>query len=299
MQFGVEQGVDWMALSFVRRAEDVRELRRLIIQEEEKIGSQSAPILIMTKIEKPEAIEYFDEILAETDGIMVARGDLGVEIAPEKVPVLQKEMIEKCLLAAKPVVVATQMFESMIHEPHPTRAEVSDVANAVIDHTDATMLSGETAIGHFPVEAVAMMSATICETEESRFDDLPIQIEKERMQNQAMTNIASALVQARSAKAILVATLSGHAARLVSRYRPEVPIFAVTPHERVVRQLNASWGVHGILIPTCATLAELLDQSVGALKRLGVVQSGDDLIVVAGEPLGTSGHVNLVEWWKV
>ena len=177
VKFGVGQGVDWIALSFVRSAEDIRELRALIQSETQaqKIADET-PIRIIAKIEKPEAIEHFDEILDAVDGIMVARGDLGIEIAAERVPILQKEIIRKCLDAAKPVVVATQMLDSMIRQPRATRAEISDVANAVIDHADATMLSGETASGAFPIDAVRTMASTIQEAEKSAYDDLPLRI---------------------------------------------------------------------------------------------------------------------------
>ncbi len=294
--FGVEQGVDWIALSFVRSAEDVRHVREVIREAEQKSGiTPEAPIRVMAKIEKPEAVEHLDEIMGEADGVMVARGDLGIEIAAEKVPVIQKKMIEKALKLGKPVIVATQMLDSMIRQPRATRAEISDVANAVIDHTDATMLSGETASGAHPVEAVQAMSATIRETDASGYDDLPVLIQLDKDAEEAMTNIASALAHASQAKAILVATISGNGARLVSRYRPELPIFAATPIERVQHQLNLSWGVHPFLLPTCHTIDELMTQSFDHLLNQGFIQKGDSVIMVAGEPLGRSGYINLVE----
>ncbi|MSR85176.1 pyruvate kinase [Candidatus Uhrbacteria bacterium] len=291
VKFGVEQQVDWIALSFVRSAQDIKDLRGLIGE---------APIRLMAKIEKPEAVEHMDEIIAEVDGIMVARGDLGIEIPAEKVPVIQKILIEKCLRAAKPVIVATQMLDSMIRNPRATRAEVSDIANAVIDHTDATMLSGETASGAHPLEAVQIMSATIREAEASRYDDLEAKADPENVtEEERLTNLAAMLAKPSGAKAILVATMTGQAARLVSRYRPELPIFAAVPNERVRHQLNLSWGVHAFVIPTCQTLAELLQAACTQVMQQGFLQTGDEVILVAGEPLGESGHVNLVEVRKV
>ncbi len=294
--FGVEHDVDWISLSFVRSAEDLKELRRVIAEAEQKQGKKpEAPIRIIAKIEKPEAVENLDEIIAEADGVMVARGDLGVEMPAEKVPMIQKLIIENCVAAAKPVIVATQMLDSMIRQPRATRAEISDIANAVIDHTDATMLSGETASGAHPLEAVQAMAATILETEASHYNDLLIQIEKRAEIEEAITNIATALTNATDAKAILVASLSGNAARLVAKFRPELPIFVATPTDRVVFQTNLSWATRPIKIKECHDVEEIISTSCQQMKHLGAVQSGDRIIVVAGEPLGKSGYMNLVE----
>ncbi len=294
--FGVQQGVDWIALSFVRSAEDVRQLREVIHVAEQKSGTTpEAPIRVLVKIEKPEAVERLDEILKEADGVMVARGDLGVEVPAQKVPIIQKQIIEKALKFGKPVIVATQMLDSMIRQPRATRAEISDVANAVIDHTDATMLSAETASGAHPVEAVQAMADTIRETEMSGYDDLPLLVQLDKTAEEAMTNIASVLARADQAKAIVVATISGNGARLVSRYHPKLPIFAVTPMERVMYQLNLSWGVYPLLLPTCRTIDELTMQSIHHLLEKQLIQKGDTIIMVAGEPLGRSGYINSVE----
>jgi pyruvate kinase len=296
VSFGVEQGVDWIALSFVRSANDVKELRALIANAEKKQKKEvETPIRVIAKIEKPEAIQALAEIVDEVDGIMVARGDLGIELPAAKVPIIQKNLIHRCLLQGKPVIVATQMLDSMIRNPRATRAEISDIANAVIDHTDATMLSGETASGAYPVEAVQTMSDTIQEVEKTTLDSMELAIGLLQSDQIAMTNIANVLSRASKASAIVVATLSGEAARLVSRYRPELPIFAVTPHERVVRQLNLSWGVTPVLIPACHTMATLIEQSLKTLAKEELVKKGDQVILVAGEPLGKSGHVNMVE----
>ncbi len=291
--FGVLQGVDWIALSFVRSADDLRELRRVIASAEETNGASKTTIRIMAKIEKPEALENIDAIIAEADGIMVARGDLGIEIPAEKVPVAQKQIITKCLEAAKPVIVATQMLDSMIRNPRPTRAEISDVANAVIDHADATMLSGETASGAYPVEAVEIMAKTIKEAEASTYDDLPV---RERIgKTNVAGNVAALLAKSSGVKAIVVASLSGESARTISRYRPEMPIFAAIHDDRTLHQLNVSWGVRPFLVEKSKTVPQLLERALKALVKQRYLASGDQIIVVAGEPLETKEFVTLVE----
>lgn len=300
LRFGVEQGVDWVALSFVRSAQDLHELRNMIAEDEKALGLKpEAPIRIIAKIEKPEAIEHIDEIIEATDAIMVARGDLGIEVPAAKVPLYQKEIIAKCLKAAKPVIVATQMLDSMIRNPRATRAEISDIANAVIDHADATMLSGETASGAYPVESVETMSATIREVEGSKFDDLPVQIHLESDPESSVTNIANVLAHSSQAQAISVSSMSGQGVRLVSRYRPELPIFAGTPYPRVMAQLNLSWGVLPFLTPMCQDVGELLRVSTEHLLKEGHLKKGDEVIMVAGEPLSKSGFINLVELKKI
>ena len=281
--FGVLQGVDWIALSFVRKPEDVQELRKLI-------GDPG--IKVIAKIEKPEAVANMDAIIAEVDGIMVARGDLGIEMPAEKVPVIQKELIAKCRLAGKPVIVATQMLDSMIKNPRATRAEISDIANAVIDHADATMLSGETASGAHPLEAVKTMAATIMETEKSKYDDITPEMRRTEESEVAMTNIASILGRASNAKAIVVASLTGDSARLVSRERPDQPIYVMTTSDRVVRQLNVSWGVRGYVVAKADSVPKLIEESLEILKTNKLAASGDEVVIVAGEPLGESGSVN-------
>ena len=255
------------------------------------------PIRIIAKIEKHEAVRNIDEIIEATDGVMVARGDLGIEMPAEDVPLIQKTLIDKCLEAAKPVVVATQMLDSMIRNPRPTRAEVSDIANAVIDHTDAIMLSGETANGKHPVEAVATMATVAMETEASVYDDLdaPCGVTLKKTTEDAISEVANILVRGIKAKLILVASMSGDTARIVSRYRPELPIVVATSDERVNRQINLSWGVVPFILPRCGTVEELVDRSVGYLKKEKHVKIGDKIVVVAGEPVGMSGGVNLVE----
>lgn len=298
--FGVAQGVDWIALSFVRSGEDIRQLRLLIQTEEKKLAKpREVPIGIIAKMEKPQAIEKMDEIIAEVDAIMVARGDLGIEMPAEKVPVIQKDLIKKCLALGKPVIVATQMLDSMIRNPRATRAEVSDIANAVIDHADATMLSGETASGEHPLEAVKTMAATIRETEKSSYDDLPIQTRLKNSKEDAVSNVASILSKMTDTKAILVAAMNGGAARLVSRFRPEVPICAAVPSAQVAYQLNLSWGVRPLILEKAKTMPELIEQGIEELKREKIVSKGDEIVIVAGDPVGDDGHVQLVELKKV
>ncbi|HSD12280.1 MAG TPA: pyruvate kinase [Patescibacteria group bacterium] len=301
LKFGVAQHVDWVALSFVRNAKEIYDLRYMIKDIEAELGGDHAyesPIRIVAKIEKHEALKNIDEIVEAVDGIMVARGDLGIETPAEDVPLWQKRLIDKCLHAAKPVIVATQMLDSMIRNPRPTRAEVSDIANAVIDHTDAIMLSGETASGKFPVGAVETMSKVVLETEESKYDDLKIDhVNCIACQTTEVSVSQAATVLAKDvgAKLVLVASMSGDTGRIVSRYRPELPILVATDSERVRHQLNLSWGVVPFILPRCRTVEELVDRSVGHLKKEKLVQIGDKIIVIAGEPVGSSGGVNLVE----
>lgn len=300
LEFGIEQGVDWIALSFVRSAQDIRELRRLIADyEKKKKIKRDAPIRVLAKIEKPEAVEAMNEIIAEVDGIMVARGDLGVEMPAAKVPIIQKRLVQACLLAGKPVIVATQMLDSMIRNPRATRAEISDVANAVLDRTDATMLSGETATGAYPVEAVQTMTSTIEAVEESNLDDAPLSIRLGQSSKEAMTNVASLLARASNAKAIVIVTMSGNTAHLVSRYRPELPIFAATPSERVMHQLNLSWGVEPFLIPSAKKTKDLIQQTCETLLKNKWLKKGEEIVLVAGECVGTTGHAHLVEIRKI
>lgn len=300
MRFGVEQGVDLVALSFVRNAKEIYDLRYLIREYEEELGGKVADkpsIRIIAKIEKHEAVRNIDEIMEATDGIMVARGDLGIEMPAEEVPLIQKSLIDRCLDAAKPVIVATQLLDSMIRNPRPTRAEVSDVANAVIDHTDAVMLSGETATGKYPVESVEAMTKIIMETEESKYDDLETERKDKRSASieEAVSEVANILSHDIDAKLILAASLSGDTGRIVSRYRPELPILVATDNDRVRNQLGLSWGVKPFILPRCRSVEELVDRSLGYLKKKKLVDKSDKIILVAGEPVGESGGVNLVE----
>jgi pyruvate kinase len=288
--FGVEQGVDWIALSFVKSAADVQLLRDLITKQG---GKQK----IIAKIEKHEAIRNFAGILTAVDGIMVARGDLGVEIPAAEVPIRQKEIIEQCRAAGKPVVVATQMLDSMIRNPRPTRAEVSDVANAIIDHTDAIMLSGESATGKYPVQAVQVMTKIATETEASRYDDVrpgmppPATWEPADVVAEVTALLAS---HTKGVAGILVATLTGATARRIARFHPELPIFAATPDAKVLHQLNLSYSVRPIHVPMTKDREGFIRRAIIALRKQRLLVRKASLVVVLGEPWGRAGTANSV-----
>ncbi len=275
-RFGIKEKADWMALSFVRGPQDVMELRRLM-------GKKKDAPRIIVKIEKPQALKNFDAILAVTDAVMVARGDLGIEIPAEQVPVAQKMMIGKCLAAGKPVVVATQMLDSMMRNPRPTRAEVSDVANAVIDHADAVMLSGESATGKYPVEAVKIMAAIAAQTEASHYDDLPTAIHHEpETVRAAVASVAGMLADRVGAKAVVVATRSGDTARFIARTRPEMPIYAATPTKETAARVSLTWGAQPFVVPMAKTIPALVRSMLAKLKAAKKVKSGDRIVLVAG-----------------
>lgn len=292
IRFGIEQKVDFIAASFVRRASDVLEIRELL---ERYDGGH---IHIISKIENQQGVDNLDEILEVSDGLMVARGDLGVEIPAEEVPLVQKMMIEKCNYAGKPVITATQMLDSMQRNPRPTRAEASDVANAIFDGTDAIMLSGETAAGKYPVESVETM-ARIAERTEAALEYREIFLRQANAQQATVTEAISQSV-ANSAldlnvKAIITSTESGYTARMISKYRPKAPIIAVTPIEHVLRRLALVWGV----VPSSGTPAETTDEmfdiAVKGGLNTGVVKLGDTVIITAGVPVGKSGTTNLIK----
>jgi len=298
-RFGVEHNVDFIALSFVMKPEDIVDLRYTIKDFEKELGIvPEQPIRIIAKIERREAVDRIEQIMDTVDGIMVARGDLGIEIPAQEVPLVQKRLIDTALSYAKPVIVATQMLDSMQENPRPTRAEVSDVANAVIDHTDAVMLSNETAVGKFPVETVQTMSDIIMETEKSSYDDLPFKrmhTGKHESVDHVVSQLARDLAESVDVKIILAASMSGDTARLISRNRPELPMLVATDCERAKQQMNLSWGVTPFMLPPCRSIEELVDRSVIVLKEQGYVVSGDKMVVIAGEPIGYSGNVNLLE----
>lgn len=298
IKFGVKHDVDLLAISFVRTADDVLDAKYLIKEYEEELGKENEqPIRIIAKIERRDAVENIEEIIDVADGIMVARGDLGIEIPAEKVPLQQKNLIDLAIKNSKPVIVATQMLDSMQESPRPTRAEVSDVSNAVIDHTDAVMLSNETATGDYPVESVKTMSNIIKETEDSHYDDLPPPKIKDHVleTDEVLTSLSRIVSNEVNAKLILAASLSGKTARLISKFRPELPIAVATSTQRVQKQLNLSWGIVPFILPDCSTIEELIDRSVVYLKKHDLVEDNDKIIVVAGEPVGDPGQVNLLE----
>lgn len=290
--FGVKLGVDFIGLSFVRSPEDVKDLRRLL----EKQGPRGKAIRIIAKIEKKEAIDRFDEILPLCDAIMVARGDLGIETPATQVPVVQKQLIAACRARAVPVIVATQMLDSMQRNPRPTRAEVSDVANAVTDHADAVMLSGETASGAYPVEAVRVMAETIRETEASSFDNLnPVDVTQPRGVPEVIGATVRVLVEALRKPSVLVATASGRTAREVSAFRPETPIHAYTFDAYVARAMRLTWGIEPHLMKRKKSSQLMVQAALDELRKQKKIKAGERVIVVTGSDKGTPGSANKIE----
>jgi pyruvate kinase len=283
--FGVKQGVHWIALSFVTSAKDITHLRQLIRKAGGTKGAkgtkEQALPRIIAKIEKHEAIKHFDEILKEVDAIMVARGDLGIEIAAEDVPIRQKEIIEKCRLAGKPVVVATQMLDSMTRNPRPTRAEVSDVANAVIDHADAVMLSGESATGSYPVETVSMMGKIVARAEASPFDDLSIGKDAQGDVQLLLSHTLRLLAKGGHIDGILSAAYFAPWAEHLNMSRPEVPVFIATDNPTVLRQMNIRTSVRPFLLKRMRS-ADFVKKSVAWLRKNGRVKAGMKLALVLG-----------------
>ncbi|MFC5558317.1 pyruvate kinase [Ureibacillus thermophilus] len=290
--FGIEQGVDFIAASFVRTAKDVLEIRELLEQ------NGGGHIQIIPKIENREGVENIDEIIEVSDGLMVARGDLGVEIPAEEVPLVQKTLIRKCNQLGKPVITATQMLDSMQRNPRPTRAEASDVANAIIDGTDAIMLSGETAAGMYPVESVKTMNR-IAEFTENSLDYRSIVQKRSREKGTTMTEALSQAVSYTSinlgVKAVLAPTASGTTAKIIAKYRPGVPIIAITDNQSTAQKLTLVWGVAPIVTHKVKTTDEILELAVDEALKHGYVDHGDVVIITAGVPVGESGTTNLMK----
>ncbi len=290
--FGIEQNVDFVAASFVRRSSDVMEIRGLL----EK--NNGAHIQIIPKIENQEGVDNIDDILVVSDGLMVARGDLGVEIPPEEVPLVQKSLIEKCNSAGKPVITATQMLDSMQRNPRPTRAEASDVANAIFDGTDAIMLSGETAAGIYPVESVETMHR-IAETTEAALNYKQIvstrRKEKESNMTEAIGQAVAYTALNLKVQAIIAPTESGTTAKMISKYRPGAPIIAVTSSDRPARKLSLVWGVQPIVGTSVESTDELLEKAVDESLKHGYVKHGDLVVITAGVPVGQAGTTNLMK----
>ncbi len=290
--FGIKAGFDIIAASFVRNAQDVQLLRELLKEN----GGED--IKIISKIENAEGVNNIDEIIRVSDGIMVARGDMGVEIPFEKVPKIQKDIIKKVYNSGKVVITATQMLESMTENPRPTRAEATDVANAIYDGTSAIMLSGETAAGKYPVESVRTMAKIALETEQ----DIDYEGRFYRFQEQSMRNVTNAISHATcttaydlEAAAIITVTESGQTARMISKYRPEMPIIGCTVNEKVYRQLAMSWGVMPVLCHAQNTADALFDHAVDCAKTAGFIHDGDLVVITAGVPLGIPGTTNLLK----
>lgn len=287
LKFALELGVDWVAISFVQRPEDVLEAKELIGHEAK----------LISKIEKPKAMEHLIEIIGLSDAVMVARGDLGVEMAPEEVPTAQKTIIRECREAGKPVIVATQMLDSMIQNPSPTRAEASDVATAIYDGVDAVMLSAESASGHFPQESVSMMNRIIKQVEQDPFYLNLVQVYRPSIRANiydAMTSAARQVAQTIPIKAIVTFTETGNSTLRETRERPKSPVVALTPNQRTARMMNLYWGTLPIMCEPIASLAEMVKKSSDKLVANNVAEKGDRVIILAGVPFGQRSGTNIM-----
>ncbi|NLY75342.1 MAG: pyruvate kinase [Firmicutes bacterium] len=291
LEFLIKEQVDFIAISFARKAEHILEIRELV----ESLGGDQ---ILIAKIENEEGLNNSEAILEAADGIMVARGDLGVEVPPEEVPLIQKYLIELCNNAGKPVITATEMLESMVRNPRPTRAEITDVAHAIMDGADAIMLSAETAVGKFPVAAVQIMSR-VAECTEAALNYEGI-LAKKRIG--ASPTVADAISRATcqtaqdlKAAAIITSTQSGSTARMVSKYRPQATIVAVTPSPRVANQLTISWGVNPVLAPAAGNIDEMFDVSIKGAKEAGYINANDLVVITAGVRTGVPGSTNLLQ----
>jgi pyruvate kinase len=299
LDFAFKNELDFVALSFVRSSQDVIALRKFMYK------TYGRDIPIISKIEKPEAVSDITNIIAESNVIMIARGDLGVETSAEEVPVIQKRLIRECNIAGVPVITATQMLESMITNPRPTRAEAGDVANAILDGTSAVMLSGETAAGDYPLRAVEIMNRIITHTEASltyqrlvldqRLNQEDIEINRKKSTTEAVGVATRELAMEIKAAYITCFTHSGSSARLISKYRPAVPIIAYSPFKQIAQRLALSWGVTPIIIPQLSSLDELLEIAPKYLQNLGLIQPGDKIVITAGVPVGSPGKTNMIK----
>ncbi|MER3587769.1 MAG: pyruvate kinase [Mastigocladus sp. ERB_26_1] len=286
LMFGLDQGVDWVALSFVRNPQDVMEIKELI-------SSTGKNVPVIAKIEKHEAIEQMEAILALCDGVMVARGDLGVELPAEDVPMLQKRLIATANRLGIPIITATQMLDSMVNNPRPTRAEVSDVANAILDGTDAVMLSNETAVGKFPVEAVATMARIAEKIEQENIQNNNASQVRDR--KRSIPNAISQAVGQMGAAAIMSLTQTGSTARNVSKFRPSTPILAITPHVNVARQLQLVWGVKPLLVLELPSTGQTFQAAINVALENNLVFEGDLVVMTAGTLQGVSGSTDLIK----
>ncbi len=294
--FAIEHGVDFVALSFVRSADDVRDLRKLLD------ASNAEDVHIVAKIESRHAVQCLSDILPHVDAVMVARGDLGVELSPQEVPLQQKEIIRRCNNAAIPVITATQMLQSMVENPRPTRAEASDVANAILDGTDAVMLSAETAVGRYPVEAVQMLrkiSAVVEPQLGARALDADQDIEHVHPVTDAISDATAQIAAELDVALIATATWSGYTARQIARKRPQQPIVAFTPQERVQRQLALVWGVTPLLVPAFSSTDDLLEVVSRTLEARGDAGSGDRIVLTGGIPVGGGGKTNFIKVHRI
>jgi pyruvate kinase len=288
LMFGLDQGVDWIALSFVRNPQDVLEIKELI-------SSAGKHIPVIAKIEKHEAIEQMDAVLSVCDGVMVARGDLGVELPAEDVPLLQKRLIATANRLGIPVITATQMLDSMVHSPRATRAEISDVANAILDGTDAVMLSNETAVGKYPVQAVATMARIACRIEQEQNPTRNVQNAVGRAIPNAISQAVGRIAEQLNAAAIMTLTKSGATARNVSKFRPNTPILAITPHVDVARQLQLVWGVRPLLVLDLPSTGQTFQAALNVAQEKYLLREGDLVVMTAGTLQGVSGSTDLIK----
>lgn len=292
LDFALAHGADWVALSFVRQPEEVVALKEMIRQR--AVDGHLLPVI--AKIEKPEAMDVIDEIIAVVDGIMVARGDLGIEVSPEAVPIMQKMIIRKCNQAGVPVITATQMLDSMIRNPRPTRAEASDVANAILDGTDAIMLSGETAVGKYPVQSVETM-VRIAGKAEPLWRPAPVTLADlpRHSNSQAVCHAAAQMAAMVHATAILAPTLSGSTAKALSRFNPPCPIIAITPSPEVEQELTLYRGVHSLHSERAADMDTVMRETLAVARQAGVVGNGDTVVITAGMWGATPGNTDLIK----
>lgn len=287
LAFGIDNGVDYVALSFVRSATE-------ILEAEELIRKKGADIPVIAKIEQHEAVERIDEIMEAAEGIMVARGDLGVEIPLEEVPVIQKELIFKANELGKPVITATQMLRSMVDSPRPTRAEATDVANAVLDGTDAVMLSEETASGEYPEQSLQFMSRIVDSAERHFLYERYLQRVPSREVTESVAHAACILAKHLEASAIVAPTHSGQTARYISRFRPRQPIIALSPNKKVVQRLELFWGCMPQLVGSPASTDDMIESSARSALETGIVSTGDLVVITAGHPVGAIGSTNML-----
>ena len=295
IRFGIKHGVDFMAISFVRNGNDIREVKKFI---EDAGGS----VPLIAKIEKPEAIMNFDEILEESDGIMIARGDLGVEVAFEKVPIIQKKLIQQTNKACKPVITATQMLVSMVENLRPTRAETTDVANAILDGTDAVMLSEESAIGNNPELVVQTMTKVAIEVEKSlnrTYNSNELREDEEPTADLHVAETACRLTKGTDSKAVVCFTISGSTARKVARFRPQVPVIALTQNINTCRQLNISWGINPVIIKGVNSLLEVIEEAREEVLKFSATEKGENFVITAGIPFNETGNTNLTGVFQV
>ena len=292
LEFGLKIGVDYVAMSFVHSKDDILKVK-------DWLKKHKADVPVIAKIERPQALENIDEIIGVSDGLMIARGDLGVEVPPEKVPLIQKNLIEKCNAAMKPVITATQMLESMTEHMNPTRAEATDVANAVIDGTDALMLSGETAIGKYPVEALKMMDRIISFTETHRRKTTLYKDIISKTFAQAIAEAACISAMDIKAKAIVAFSRTGFTALLVSKFRPQVPIVGFTIKEEVRRRMNLYWGITPQIMKFPTGTDEMISETEKALLKKNIVKRGDSIVIIATSPFTLGGKTNIMKLHKV